>query len=106
MHAILLTAALALGSGDGRDGATDGRTVDKTPPYARLRVGMALDHALKPLERESTSSDWLCFRGQTVMIYRFGPDQFGRYHTVIMEAKDDRLATFKVETSTTSNLKK
>jgi hypothetical protein len=106
MHAILLMAALAVGSGDGRDGATDARTVDKTPPYARLRVGMALDDALKPLERESTSSDWLCFRGRTVMIYRFGPDEFGRYHPVIMEAQDDRLAICEVESSTTSNLKK
>ena len=104
MHAILLMAALAVGSGDGRDGATDGRTVDKTPPYARVRAGMHLHDALKLLERESTSSDW--FHGQTAIIYRFGPDQFGVYHTVIMEKKDDLVATCEVQSSTKSDLKK
>jgi hypothetical protein len=40
MHALLLAAVLAVGSGDGRDGATDGRTVEDRPPLEFLRKGM------------------------------------------------------------------
>jgi hypothetical protein len=40
MHALLLAAALAVGSGDGRDGATDGRMVSGMAPFDHLRVGM------------------------------------------------------------------
>jgi hypothetical protein len=39
MHAFLLAVTLAVGSGDGRDGATDGRTTPERPDL-HLRVGM------------------------------------------------------------------
>jgi outer membrane protein assembly factor BamE (lipoprotein component of BamABCDE complex) len=40
MHALLLAAALAVGSGDARDRATDGRTVDEPAPLLLLKEGM------------------------------------------------------------------
>jgi len=107
MHALLLAAALAVGSGDGRDGATDGRTVDKTPPYARLRVGMDLHDAESLMFAESTSSDsFFVTDGSEVLICRFGPDLFGRYHTAVITAKNGRIAAFEVEASMTSNRKR
>ncbi len=41
MHAVLMTTALVLGSGDARGGVTDGRTVEQVSPYSRLRKGMS-----------------------------------------------------------------
>jgi hypothetical protein len=39
MHAALLAAALAVGSGDKRDGATDGSMVEECPLRNTLRAG-------------------------------------------------------------------
>jgi hypothetical protein len=49
VHAFLLATALSLGSGDGRDGATDGRTVDPSPATL-LRVGMTEDEVVRVLD--------------------------------------------------------
>src|SRR5438105_1278230 len=39
MHAVLLATALAFGSGDTRNGATDGRMVEECPLRNTLRAG-------------------------------------------------------------------
>ena len=42
MYTVLMAAALVIGSGDKRGGATDQRTVDATPPHMLLRRGMGM----------------------------------------------------------------
>ncbi len=57
MYAVLMAAALTMGSGDGRDGVTDGRMVDATPPDAMLREGMTYDVVQKLLGKANSEFD-------------------------------------------------
>src|SRR5260370_4033999 len=84
MHALLLVAALAVGSGDGRDGATDGRT-ERIPPYKLLRVGMNENEVLRLMGRQS---DTLVLtdenRANYYRIWRLGADEQGLYRMVVV----------------------
>ncbi len=81
MYAVLMVAALVMGSGDGRGGATDGRMVDETPPYAMLRVGMTEKEARKLLGFCELPS----FSNMTLRLsYQVGPDRFGRHYYVVV----------------------
>jgi hypothetical protein len=85
MHALLLAAVLAVGSGDGRNGATDGRTVEKVPPYTLLRVGMTEMQVLRLMGRRS---DTLVLtienRANYYRIWRLGADEWGVYRMVVV----------------------
>ena len=94
MYLILLAAALALGSVDGRYGATDSRVVEKLPPYARLRIGMSYDQMTKifgrsPIYIVATKDGPLAF-------YEVGPDELGRYHQVAVITNTERVTDIKV----------
>jgi hypothetical protein len=97
MHAILLTAALAVGSGDGHDGATDGRMVEKVPPYAQLRVGMNKEDAKKLMRSGSTAYYAAGDADQGVTYcYKCGPDWLGQCFIIFVKTKNDRVTWFKV----------
>ncbi len=49
MYSVLMVAALAVGSGDVRGGATDERAVNLAAPYDRLRVGISVDEVYRLL---------------------------------------------------------
>jgi hypothetical protein len=97
MHAVLLATALAAGSGDGPEGATDGRTIEQVPPHTLLRAGMTRKDVRALLGREyanflSTSPsiwfsefapepDWLGQRFVVTVHWDLDPadkDRFGR----------------------------
>jgi hypothetical protein len=90
---LLLAAALGVGSGDGRDGATDGRTVKKVPPSTLLRVGMGHEELAKtfgkPVEIHGGGT-WI------IECYCVGPDCFGRYFKVRVDVFEARVSEFSV----------
>jgi hypothetical protein len=97
MQAVLLAAALALGSGDGRDGAADGRMVDETPPYALLRIGMKFADAKRLMhDGGSTERDDLLMSGPDGLVYRCGLDCFDRYRLVVIQAEGDRVTRISI----------
>jgi hypothetical protein len=75
MHALLLAAALAVGSGDGRDGATDGRTVDEPPPHTLLREEMTRKEVQALLGKEYYWGDGL---GERASSFAPKQDRLGR----------------------------
>jgi hypothetical protein len=94
MYVVLLAAALAVGSGDGRYGATDSRMVEKLPPYARLRLGMSYDQMTKvfgrsPIYIVATKDGPLAF-------YEVGPDELGHYHQVVVITDTESVTNIKV----------
>jgi hypothetical protein len=82
MHTLLLAAALAVGSGDGRDGATDGRTVEKVPSYTLLRVGMSYEELERLMGKPQVI---LGSMRRLFKQYRVGPDWFGRCQVVTVD---------------------
>jgi hypothetical protein len=81
MRALLLAAALAVGSGDGRDGATDGRMVKEVPPYRLLRVGMTYEDVKKLLGKLHHG---FVADGYFTMYFKVGPDRLGTYYKVVV----------------------
>lgn len=81
MHTLLLAAALAVGSGDGRDGAMDARTVEQVPPYALPRIAMDIGEVTNLFGLpESIVVDPLPTGFQ--LVYLLKPDWFGRRYEV------------------------
>jgi hypothetical protein len=76
-----LIAAFAVGSGDGRDGATDARTVEQVPPYALLRIGMDFSQVMDLVGRPDKVIAWPLPLGDE-LVYCLKPDWFGRRYEV------------------------
>ena len=90
MHTVLFVAALAVASGDGRDGATDGRTEQKVPPYAMLRRGMHWNDVKMLMGRAKCHVDFpLPFDDGFDCSYKVGPDCLGRCRTVFIHYSDE-----------------
>jgi hypothetical protein len=87
MYAVLMAAALAVGSGDGRDGATDARMVESVPPYTLLRKGMSYWQVCELLGRESFGVN---VRNNWTWCYNLSPDPFGRRYQVVLHAIWDK----------------
>jgi hypothetical protein len=82
MHTFLLAAALAVGSGDGRDGVTDSRTVEKVPPYTLLRVGMSQDDVKELLGDRFLASNGSVIVGWSDWYFPFQRDILGNRRSV------------------------
>ena len=93
----LVMAALAFGSGDGRNGATNGRTVEKVPPHTLLRVGMTSKEVSQLMGRCDQIGIASLWSGLN-KVWNIGPDEFGRYHRVLVNVDEDgRVASFQVD---------
>ena len=86
MHALLLAAALAVGSGDGRDGVTDGRVMEERPPAELLRRGMSEQDAIKLL-----GPIWLedCSAWCRASWFHTKPDSLGRWQVILVNWDSD-----------------
>jgi hypothetical protein len=80
MYSMLLVAALVVGSGDSRDGATDVGT-ENAPPYKKLRVGMSEKTVLRLMDGEEIDNGLLFWSRYA---WRIGPDQCGRRRSVVV----------------------
>jgi hypothetical protein len=83
MVSVLLAAALVVGSGDGRHGATDGRTEQIVPAFTLVRVGMTSDEVECLCRGAHLAAQCEYNAGTTiVLVYEFGPDRLGSFQSV------------------------
>jgi hypothetical protein len=97
MYTVLMVAALAVGSGDGRGGAADGRTVEKVPPYTKLRVGMSADEVTELLGFYFSRSDGSAIGGNHYCLD--GPlpaDVLGYRRSICIFFHDERVVEWKI----------
>jgi hypothetical protein len=94
MHAVLLATALVIGSDNGREAATDCRTVNRKPAYTELRDGMSYKEACHLVGYARSAFD---INGELLLFWHLGPDEFGRVCEIIMHDKGDRGSTFEVQ---------
>jgi hypothetical protein len=95
MYAAVIVAALAVGSGDTRDGATDGRTVEERPPLEFLRKGMTCQEVVVVLGKcQAAGVD----KGGSWLYYNQGCTLRGRWHPPVSLNFDDndRLENWKI----------
>jgi hypothetical protein len=95
VYVFLMMAALAVGSADGRDAATDGRTEEHRSLRNRLRVGMSwrdvrdlLDREIIPIQMAKVGSNHQTPEVDTYYFGR-GRDVFGRRHPPVLLLFDD-----------------
>ncbi len=97
MYCVLFAAALAVASGDGRNGATDGRTKEILPAHS-IRVGMTSDEVECLCHGARLIGQGEYNAGTTiVVVYQFGPDRHGKYQSVYIRMDAWQVVTVTVD---------
>jgi hypothetical protein len=106
MYSVLLAAALAVGSGDGRNGATDGRMEEIVPAHL-IRLGMTSDEVERLCSGARLIGQGEYNAGTTIVqVYQFGPDQLGRFQSFYIRLDGWRVVAVTVDPAASPNRKK
>jgi hypothetical protein len=106
MYCVLFAAALVVGSGGDRNGATNGRTEEIIPAHM-IRVGMTSDEVECLCRGAHLAAQCEYNAGTTiVLVYEFGPDRLGRVQSVSIRLDGWRVVGVTVDPVAPPNGKK